>query len=297
MKVDFNKLSVRDSQHYLQHAIAPRPICFASTMDSNGNVNLSPFSFFNVFSSCPPIVVFSPSRRARNNTTKDTYENILQVPEVSINIVDYEMVQQMSLSSCEYPSGVNEFVKSGFTMEPSSIIKPPLVAESKIKMECRINEIKPLGDQGGAGILVIAEVLVMHIADEILDEKAYIDPLKIRQVARLGGDWYIDARPEHLFTLPKPVLELGIGVDGLPPTIVKESTVLTGNHLGALANIAAVPEVREEFDDPILQLPQVDRAAYDRRIAELLDAGDLEAAWQLVLRIDQVFSLPNVITG
>lgn len=295
MKVDFTNLSVRDSQHYLQHAIAPRPICFASTINTEGQINLSPFSFFNVFSSSPPIVVFSPSRRARNNTVKDTFENVMQVPEVAINIVDYQMVQQMSLASCEYPAGVNEFVKAGFTMQASDLITPPLVAESKIKLECRVNEVKPLGNEGGAGILVIAEVLVMHIDDAVLDNNQLIDPLKIRQVARLGGDHYIDVRPEYMFTLPKPVAELGIGVDALPLKIQK-SHFLTGNHLGALANIASIPEINIDFDDPVLHTTSVDRMAYEQRIVALLDAGDLQSAWQLILRTDVYPQAQNIVS-
>ncbi|PVH26336.1 flavin reductase family protein [Sphingobacterium corticibacter] len=283
MLIDFQKISTRDSQHYLQHAIAPRPICFASTINVKGEVNLSPFSFFNVFSSNPPIVVFSPSRRARNNTTKDTYKNILEVPEVAINIVDFDMLQQMSLSSCEYPSGINEFTKAGLRMLTSNTIKPPRVLESKISMECKVTEVKPLGNQGGAGILVIAEVLLMHVDDEILDKDRLIDPRKIKQVARLGGDWYMHVQPEIIYKVPKPVAELGIGVDKLPAKIL-QCPVFTGNHFGALANVSSIPERDDDFDDDVLHDTNLSESAFAMRITALLDAGDVQSAWQLVLR-------------
>ena len=175
MIIDLKGMKSADRQNYLQHAIGPRPICFASTIDKEGNINLSPFSFFNLFSTTPPIVIFSPSRRIRDNTTKHTLENVLEVPEVVINIVDYDMVQQTSLASCEYPRGVNEFIKRGFTAEPATLVKPPMVKESKVSMECKVVEVKPLGDQGGAGNLVICEVVRMHINGSILDEKKMID--------------------------------------------------------------------------------------------------------------------------
>lgn len=284
MTIDFKELNVPDTQHYLQHAIAPRPICFASTINAQGQVNLSPFSFFNVFSSNPPIVVFSPARSGRKNTLKDSYINVSEVPEVGINIVDFNMVQQMSLSSCEYASDVNEFLKAGFTMQSADVIKPPLVAESKIKLECRVIDTKELGKQGGAGILVIAEVLKMHVDEDVLDENKRIDPLKVRQVARLGGDWYIDIKPEYMFLLPKPAAQLGIGVDNLPQKVV-HSAILTGNHRGQLANVSVIPSLSEEFDDPILHLTAGD-TDYEERIAALLDSGHLKAAWQIILRWD-----------
>ena len=190
MIINLKDLSPVDKQNFLQHAIAPRPVCFASTIDQAGQVNLSPFSFFNLFSSNPPIVIFSPARRVRDNTTKHTLQNVLELPEVVINIVDYDMVQQTSLASCEFPKEVNEFVKAGFTEEKSVLVKPPRVKESKISLECKVIEVKPLGDQGGAGNLVICEVLLMHIDDSILDENKKIDQQKIHHIARLGGDWY-----------------------------------------------------------------------------------------------------------
>ncbi|HEY1022069.1 MAG TPA: flavin reductase family protein, partial [Flavisolibacter sp.] len=204
MVLDLKDLTPVEKQYYLQHVIAPRPICFASTVDSAGNVNLSPFSFFNLFSSNPPIVVFSPSRRVRDNTTKHTLQNVQEVPEVVINIVTYDMVQQTSLASCEFPKGTDEFIKAGFTKEPATVVKPPMVKESKVKLECLVREVKPLGEEGGAGNLVICEVVRMHLADELLNEDKKIDQRRLELVARLGGDWYCRVTPESLFAVPKP---------------------------------------------------------------------------------------------
>ena len=190
MIIDLNELKPAERQYYLQHVVAPRPICFASTIDQAGNVNLSPFSFFNLFSANPPIVVFSPSRKVRDNSVKHTLENVLEVPEVVISIVTYDMVQQVSLASCEFPKGVNEFAKAGFTEMPATLVKPPMVKESLVNMECKVIEVKPLGTEGGAGNLVICEVLRMHIVDSLLDENKKIDQRKINHVVRLGGDWY-----------------------------------------------------------------------------------------------------------
>src|ERR1051325_11527606 len=190
MVFDLQELSVTDKQYYLQHVVAPRPVCFASTIDKDGHVNLSPFSFFNMFSSNPPIVIFSPGRRIRNNTTKHTLQNVLEVPEVVINIVTYDMAQQTSLASCEFPKEMDEFIKAGFTKEPATLVKPPMVKESKAKLECKVVEIKPLGEEGGAGNLVICEVLKLHLHDSLLDDnKKFIQP-KLELIARLGGDWY-----------------------------------------------------------------------------------------------------------
>ncbi|MBL7707546.1 MAG: flavin reductase family protein, partial [Chitinophagaceae bacterium] len=252
MIIDLEKLKPAEKQYYLQHVIAPRPICFASTIDKAGNVNLSPFSFFNLFSSNPPIVVFSPSRRVRDNTSKHTLENVLEVPEVVINIVTYDMVQQMSLASCEFPRGTNEFIKAGFTEEPATLVKPPMVKESKVKMECRVTEVKPLGTEGGAGNLVICEVLRMHIAEELLDENKKLDQRKINHVARLGGDWYCVVNEANLFQVAKPNTQLGIGVDALPVHI-RNSTILSGNDLGQLANVHDLPVIEPSFDDPHLK--------------------------------------------
>ncbi|MEO6135313.1 MAG: flavin reductase family protein, partial [Ginsengibacter sp.] len=250
--INLKDISTLEAQNFLQHAIAPRPICFASTIDLEGNVNLSPFSFFNLFSTNPPIVIFSPARRVRNNTTKHTLQNILEVPEVVINIVDYDMVQQVSLSSCEYSKDTDEFVKSGFTKEPSTLVKPPRVKESPVQMECEILEVKSLGTEGGAGNLIIAEVLVMHINENILGANGKIDQQKINHVARLGGNWYAKISPENLFEVEKPHTELGIGLDQLPMSI-RQSKILTGNHLGQLANVHQPPTIDPSYEDDTLK--------------------------------------------
>lgn len=234
-------------QNYLQYAIAPRPICFASTIDAEGNVNLSPFSFFNLFGTNPPMCVFSPARRVRDNTTKHTLENVLQVKQCVINIVNYPMVQQMSLASTEYGKGVNEFEKAGFSMLESHLVKPPRVAEAPVQLECEITEVIPLGDKNGAGNLVIAEIKLIHIKEEILDEEGKIDQQKIDLVARLGGDWYCRVTEANLFKVAKPLTTLGIGVDALPVS-VRYSKVLTGNDLGMLGNVEHLPTA-EEIDD------------------------------------------------
>lgn len=278
-------------QQWLQHAIAPRPVAFASTIDKEGNVNLSPFSFFNLFSSNPPIVVFSPARRVRDNTTKDTLDNVLQVPEAVINIVDYDMVQQVSLSSCEFPKGINEFIKAGFTEEAATLVKPPMVKESKVKMECKVIEVKPLGTEGGAGNLVICEVLRMHIDESILnDEKTMIDQCKLHHIARLGGDWYCKVDETSLFAVAKPNVKMGIGIDALPETI-RSSKILTGNNLGQLANVHDYPVVDATYYDErlknIIQYFSVNPDEMDvelhRYAKELLDAGKVNEAWQVLL--------------
>jgi flavin reductase (DIM6/NTAB) family NADH-FMN oxidoreductase RutF len=290
MILDLKDLKPAEKQYYLQHVVAPRPICFASTIDKNGNVNLSPFSFFNLFSSHPPIVIFSPSRRVRDNTTKHTLENVKEVPEVVVNIVTYDMVYQTSLASCEYPKGVNEFIKAGFTPVPATLVKPPMVKESKVKMECKVIEIKPLGNEGGAGNLVICEVLKLHIDDSLLDENRKMDQRKIHHVARLGADWYCRVDESNLFIVPKPNTELGIGVDALPDSI-RNSKILTGNHLGQLANVNALPEVDPSFDDAhlknIIQYYSINPDEMEKELhvyaAKLLDEGKLQQAWQVLL--------------
>lgn len=236
-------LSPAQLQGYLQSAVAPRPIAFASTIDDNGKPNLSPFSFFNVFSSNPPILIFSPARRVRDNTTKHTLENCQSIKQVVINVVNYDIVQQMSLSSTEYPEGVNEFIKSGLTMMPSDIVKPYRVAESPVQMECKVNEIIALGNQGGAGNLIICEVVKFHIHKSILNENGMIDQHKIDLVARLGGNWYTRSIA-GLFEVEKPLTSLGIGVDAIPD-FVKESAFFDGNDLGKLGNVEALPSEEE----------------------------------------------------
>ncbi|HEX6334871.1 MAG TPA: flavin reductase family protein [Flavisolibacter sp.] len=290
MIFDLAELKPAEKQYYLQHVVAPRPICFASTIDTEGNVNLSPFSFFNMFSSHPPVVIFSPARRVRDNTTKHTLENVLQVPEVVINIVTYDMVQQVSLSSCEYPKGTDEFVKAGFTKEPATVVKPPMVKESKAKLECRVLEVKPLGQEGGAGQLVICEVLRLHLDDSLLTEDKKVDQAKLELVARLGADWYCHVSKDNLFHVPKPNVKLGIGMDALPENI-RSSHVLTGNQLAQLANVHEMPVVHPSFEDDhlknIIQYFSINPADMEtelhRYAARLLDQGKVEEAWQVLL--------------
>jgi flavin reductase (DIM6/NTAB) family NADH-FMN oxidoreductase RutF len=290
MIADLKDLKPGERQHYLQSVIAPRPICFASTIDKAGHVNLSPFSFFNMFSTHPPVVIFSPSRRVRDNSVKHTLENVHEVPEVVINMVDYEMVHQMSLASCEFPRGVNEFIKSGLTPVPATLVKPPMVKESKANLECRVLEIRSLGTEGGAGNLVMCEVIRMHIADELLDENKRIDQRRLHQVARLGGDWYCRVNESNLFQVEKPNVKLGIGIDALPASI-RESKVLTGNNLGQLANVYEMPEVDPAFSDErlknIVQYYSINPAEMEielhRYAKELLDQGKVKEGWQVLL--------------
>ena len=280
-------LSPSQLQGYLQSAVAPRPIAFASTMDSNGQPNLSPFSFFNVFSSNPPILVFSPARRVRNNTIKHTLINCEATKEVVINVVDYAMVQQASLSSTEYPDGVNEFLKSGLTMLPSDLIKPYRVAESPVQMECKVNEIIALGNQGGAGNLIICEVIKIHISENILDDKGMIDQNKIDLVSRMGGNWYSRSN-QGLFEVEKPVTTLGIGVD-LIPDFIKKSSVFDGNDLGKLGNIEALPTpteitifVQHNFGVKGV-LSSDDTMKIHQKAKEYLNNNDALSAWKVLL--------------
>jgi flavin reductase (DIM6/NTAB) family NADH-FMN oxidoreductase RutF len=293
MILDLKDLKLTDVQNYLQHAIAPRPICFASTIDKAGNINLSPFSFFNLFSTNPPIVIFSPSRRVRNNTTKHTLENVLEVPEVVINIIDYDMIQQTSLASCEFPKDINEFIKTGFTEEPATLVRPPMVKESKVKLECKVMEVKPLGDQAGAGNLVICEVLRMHIDESILDEHNRIDQLKLHHVARLGGDWYCRTGETNLFKVEKPNTQLGIGVDALQENI-RNSKILTGNNLGLLGNVHEMPAIDPAWHDDrlktIFQYYSINPEEMEKELhvyaKELLDHGKVKEAWQVLLSLN-----------
>jgi len=286
-------LSPMELQNYLQYAIAPRPICFASTVDKAGNVNLSPFSFFNLFSSNPPICVFSPARRVRDNSTKHTLDNVLEVPECVINVVNYAMVQQTSLASTDYPKGVNEFVKAGFTELKSEVVRPPRVAEAPVQLECVVTQVIPLGDQAGAGNLVVAEVKLIHIDEAILDESGKIDQTKIDLVARLGGDWYCRTTPDVLFKVAKPLAKLGIGIDALPSAI-RQSHILSANNLGQLANVDHLPS--EESIKAIKKHPivkdildatmgdQSTRALHLHSQAKVfLDDGDVELAWKILL--------------
>jgi len=290
MILNLKDLKTAEKQYYLQHVIAPRPVCFASTVDKEGNINLSPFSFFNLFSTNPPIVIFSPARRVRDNTIKHTLENVMEVPEVVINIVTYEMIHQVSLSSCEYPREVNEFTKAGFTEEPATLVKPPMVKESKVKMECKVIEIKPLGTEGGAGNLVICEVLRMHIDDSLLDDNMKLDQKKIHHIARLGGDWYCKVDESNLFHVTKPNTELGIGFDALPESI-RNSKILTGNNLAQLANVHEMPFIDPSFEDDnlkqIIQYYSINPEEMEKELhsyaKKLLGEGKVKEAWQVLL--------------
>ncbi len=287
LSINPKEISPVKLQSYLQTAVSPRPIAFASTMDDDGNPNLSPFSFFNVFSSNPPILIFSPARRVRNNTIKHTLINAKDTREVVINIVNFDMVQQMSLSSTEYPEGVNEFIKAGFTMLPSDIIAPYRVAESPVQFECIVNDIIALGTEGGAGNLVICEVVKIHIHESVLDENQMIDQHKIDVISRLGGNWYSRAN-EGLFEVEKPLNTLGIGVDMIP-NFIKESGYFDGNDLGKLGNIETIPNeeeitifVKENFEVKAV-LSSDDFDTKFKKAKEYLDNNQVLNAWKLLL--------------
>ena len=267
-------------------AISPRPIAFASTVDNNGNVNLSPFSFFNVFSANPPIMIFSPARRVRGNTTKHTLDNAIATKEVVINVVNYAMVQQMSLSSSEYAQGVNEFEKAGFTEIASETVNPPRVKESPVSFECKVIEIKALGTEGGAGNLVICEVTKIHLDTAILDPQGKIDPNKIDTVARMGGNWYSRASGSSIFEIPKPISSVGIGIDIIPASI-RNSSILTGNELGILGTIECLPLknqeiVLEEVDEIISSSTKVEERLH--QLAKgYIAKNEVGVAWQILL--------------
>jgi len=271
----------------LAGAVSPRPIAFASTLDAEGRPNLAPYSFFNVFSSNPPVVVFSPVRRGRDNTTKHTLDNILETKEVVINIVNYAMVQQMSLASTEYDAGVDEFIKAGFTKVESEAVKPFRVKESPVQLECKVKEVVAMGDQGGAGNLVICEVVRMHLHEEILDEAGRIDDHKIDLVARMGGNWYTRAI-DGMFEVPKPLRNLGVGVDQIPEAF-RTSSILTGNDLGRLGNVDVLPQAEEIraylSEDEQLQHMATDKKNPDLhlRIKKLISNDKIQEAWKLIL--------------
>lgn len=293
MRIVPGEIKTGELHSYLLGAVAPRPICFASTLDKDGNPNLSPFSFFNVFGSNPTTLVFSPSRKVRDNTLKHTLLNIYDTKEVVINVVNYAMVQQMSLSSCEYPKDVDEFVKSGFTKLPSEKVKAFRVAESPVQLECKVRDIIETGTEGGAGNLIICEVLVMHINDNILNEKNQIDPHKIDLVARMGGDFYCRASGAAVFEVAKPNTQLGIGVDALPESI-RNSNILTGNNLGQLANVNELPFIDAAFNDDklknIIQYFSINPEEMEKELhayaKELLDSGKVQQAWQVLLALN-----------
>lgn len=259
-------------QTVMQTAISPRPIALASTINKDGKSNLSPFSFFNMFSTVPPILIFSPSRRVRDNTTKHTLENVLEVPEVVIGTVNFPIVQQISLASTEYENGVNEFIKSGLTMKDADLVQPKLIEECSVNFECEVLEVKSLGDQGGAGNLVICEVKKIHIREEYLNEEGNLDQAKLDMVARLGGNWYSRNNDNNLFEVPKPLVTKGIGFDLLPDAI-KYSKIFTGNDLGMLANVEVLPS-ENCHDDENIHL----------EVQKLLLESKIEEAWKVLIK-------------
>lgn len=258
-------------QTVMQTAVSPRPIALASTVDKDGNSNLSPFSFFNMFSTVPPVLIFSPSRRVRDNTIKHTLENVLEVPEVVIGTVNFPIVQQISLASTEYEEGVNEFIKSGLTMKDADLIQPKLIEECPVNFECKVLEVKSLGDQGGAGNLVICEVQKIHIREEYLDENGNLDQAKLDMVARLGSNWYSRNTADNLFEVPKPLVTKGIGFDLLPDEI-KFSRIFTGNDLGMLANVEILPAGNYHSDENVHLEAQ-----------KLLLESKIEEAWKILI--------------
>lgn len=281
------KMETRDLHGYLLGAVGPRPIAFASTVDGDGHPNLAPFSFFNVFSANPPILIFSPARRVRDNTVKHTLENVLETPEVVINVVSHAMVQQMSLASTEYDRGVNEFVKAGFTMVPSEVVAPARVGESPVQFECQVTKVEPLGESGGAGNLIFSKVVRMHIHRGVLTQTGTLDPEKLDLVARMGGNWY-SRSIQGLFEVPKPLTVKGIGVD-LIPDMIRKSSVLTGNDLGMLGNFEQLPS-REEVSDFLEEHPELKPLVESSQEVQLhtrakifLEHNDVEAAWKLLL--------------
>jgi flavin reductase (DIM6/NTAB) family NADH-FMN oxidoreductase RutF len=276
------ELTVAQVHQYLLGAVGPRPICFASTIDKNGKPNLAPFSFFNVFSANPPIAIFSPARSGRTGTTKDTYENIKEVPECVINIVNYDMVYQTSLASSPYPKGTSEFEKAGFTPEKSHLVKPSRVKESPVQLECKVNQVIELGQQGGAGNLVICEVIMIHVSEDVLDGNKMIDQKKIDLVARMGGNWYCRAHGDALFEIEKPLTTIGIGVDQIP-TAIKNSKVLTGNNLGQLGNVEHLP-TKEEIETYKSTLNKFSTNDELHKFAKtLLEGGKVKEAWMALL--------------
>ena len=277
---------------YLLGGVAPRPIAFSSTVDSEGNVNLAPFSYFKVFSANPPVLIFSPARRGRDNTTKHTYENVLEVPEVVVNMVDYNTVHACSLASTEYAKGVNEFTKAGLTEEKSDVVKPPRVLEAPVSFECKVLRVDSFGDNPGAGQLVVCEILKMHFRNDILNQDGVPDPQKIDLVGRCGGNFYVRAYGDALFEVPKPLANLGIGVDSLPED-VRKSSVLTGRHLAMLGNVETLPDETDVNDYKLMELSEIFLDLQDdgstlelelhKHAATLLDNEDVDGAWKTLL--------------
>jgi flavin reductase (DIM6/NTAB) family NADH-FMN oxidoreductase RutF len=296
--IDPSQVKTSQLHSYLLGAVAPRPIAFASTIDKDGNPNLSPFSFFNVFSAHPPIAIFSPARSGRTNTTKNTFDNVMEVKEVVINVVNFDLVQQASLASTEYPKGVNEFVKAGLTPLASERVKPFRVKESPVQMECKVKQVIELGNEGGAGNLIICEILLMHISESVLDAEGHIDPNKIDLVARMGANWYCRASGQALFEVAKPLLTKGIGVDAIPAHI-RSSKVLTGNNLGQLGNVEHIPALDEVVH--YKQSGAISEAyeLYGRNLHKLedhlhhiakrlLDDGKVLEAWKVLLSAEEI---------
>jgi flavin reductase (DIM6/NTAB) family NADH-FMN oxidoreductase RutF len=294
LTIDPKQVKTSELHSYLLGAVAPRPIAFASTVDKDGNPNLSPFSFFNVFSAKPPIAVFSPARSGRTGATKNTFDNVKEVPEVVINVVNYDLVQQASLSSTEYPKGVNEFIKAGLTPLASEMIRPFRVKESPVQMECKVINIIELGQEGGAGNLVICEILLVHIDERVLDANRNIDPHKIDLVARMGGNYYCRASGPAVFEVAKPLLTRGVGVDQLPSAI-RNSKVLTGNNLGQLGNVEKLPDTAEveSYKSNLSELfnkygkdkPELEKQLH-LRAKELLEKGNVGDAWKTLLSLN-----------
>lgn len=292
LSIDLSEIGVPKAHHYLLSAVGPRPICFASTIDEKGQANLAPFSFFNVFSSNPPIAIFSPARSGRTGQHKDTYNNVQKVKEVVINLVDYKMVEQMSLASSPYSPDVDEFIKSGLTPIKSERVKPFRVKEAPIQMECEVIEIKELGQNGGAGNLIICKILKLHIAEHVLNEKQMIDQEKIDLVARMGGDWYCRTDKNSMFEIKKPITTKGIGFDKIPEEILK-SSILTGNDLGQLGGIEAFPDETSVNDFKLVELSDLfieledDASALEielhKKAKEFLAKNELDAAWKTLL--------------
>ncbi|HMG91413.1 MAG TPA: flavin reductase family protein [Chryseolinea sp.] len=286
MTIDPQEVPMARMHALLLGSVIPRPIAFASTVDKDGNVNLSPFSYFNCFGANPPVLIFSPARRGRDNTTKHTYENILEVPEVVIHIVNYSIVQQMSLASTEYPRGVNEFVKAGFTAIPSLKVKPPRVKEAPVAFECKVIQVTPTGEKGGAGNLVICHVMMMHVHEDVVDASGRIDPFKLDAVARLGGDFYCRVHGDAIFKIPKPLEKIGIGMDQLPPHI-RSSKVLSGNDLGLLAGVEELPQPTRFNDDAerlaFQEAQALGQDAIHRLAHHYIERGKTEQAWNVLL--------------
>lgn len=292
LTIDPKEIPVPKLHHYLLGAVGPRPIAFASTIDVEGNENLAPFSFFNVFSANPPIMIFSPARSGRTNETKDTYNNVKVVPEVVVNVVNYDIVHQMSLASSPFASDISEFEKAGFTALESETIRPKRVAESPVQFECKVIEVKELGDQGGAGNLVICEVTKIHIDETVLNGDQMIDQHKIDLVSRMGGNWYCRADENSMFEITKPITTVGIGFDALPDDI-RSSDILTGNDLGQLAGIEEMPNETDVNEFKLLELSDLFVSLEDNaaelekelhvKAKVLLKENKLEEAWMTLL--------------